>query len=119
MAFLHITFHSVGVHPTRCHEFAKEGTPEQYLEEMLDLAQNGQKIGKVVAIGECGLDYDRLHFCDKETQLEGFERQFRLASETGLPMFLVSPTFTVMCPRIHSFATCANLTYVYFHYHQF
>jgi len=85
-------FSTVGVHPTRCGEFARneEGGPGPYMDALLELARDGQKAGgKVVAIGECGLDYDRLHFCDKAEQLEGFERQFGLAKETGLPMFLV------------------------------
>jgi len=82
-------FTTVGVHPTRCKELveAEEGMAA-YIDTLLDLAREGQKNGKVVAIGECGLDYDRLGFCDQATQLAGFEAQFALAEETGLPMFL-------------------------------
>ena len=43
------------------------------------------------AVGELGLDYDRLHFCDKPTQRACFALQLEeLVAATGLPMFLHS-----------------------------
>lgn len=43
---------------------------------------------KCVAIGECGLDYDRLTYSDRDTQLAVFPSHFDLAEKTGLPMYL-------------------------------
>ncbi|KAL1511133.1 hypothetical protein AB1Y20_005953 [Prymnesium parvum] len=42
--------------------------------------------GCVVAVGECGLDYERLHFCPAGRF--GFEAQLALCAEFGLPAFL-------------------------------
>ncbi|CAM8884850.1 unnamed protein product [Rhodiola kirilowii] len=106
-------FCTVGVHPTRCKEFEDSGDPENHFQALLSLAKMGIEKGKihgkwrskfctypsfyvelihctrkVVAIGECGLDYDRLHFCPSNIQKKYFEKQFELAYATKLPMFL-------------------------------
>lgn len=81
-------FCTVGVHPTRCSEFEDSGNPQKHFEELLALARDGHAKGKVVAIGECGLDYDRLQFCPAAIQQRYFEKQFLLSEALQLPMFL-------------------------------
>lgn len=43
---------------------------------------------KVIAIGECGLDYYRLEEKTKETQIDGFIQQIELANKLNKPLML-------------------------------
>lgn len=54
---------TVGIHPTRCMELENEPS-------LLDklLARWREHKDKVSAVGEFGLDYDRLDFCGKDIQ---------------------------------------------------
>ncbi|KAG7094879.1 hypothetical protein E1B28_005686 [Marasmius oreades] len=90
----HGLYATVGCHPTRSGEFDKfKGGPEGYLKALDDLvAVNLTGKGRVVAIGECGLDYDRLHFAPKEVQKTYFRSQLELAKKYHLPLFLHSRT---------------------------
>ncbi|KAH8119950.1 hypothetical protein DFH11DRAFT_1721846 [Phellopilus nigrolimitatus] len=83
---------TVGCHPTRSAEFASfEIGPEGYLSALdKTIAENLKGKGRVVAVGECGLDYDRLHFASKEVQKQYFKVQLSLAKKYHLPLFLHS-----------------------------
>ena len=79
---------TIGVHPTRCSEFeASPDGPESYLQQLLLVAKEAGNC--CAAVGECGLDYDRLQFCPRDVQLRYFERQlFELAIPLQKPLFL-------------------------------
>lgn len=57
---------------------------------LAEARSSGQK--HLVAMGEFGLDYDRLHYCNKAVQLHSFEAQLKVAAslEPQLPLFLHS-----------------------------
>jgi len=69
---------TVGVHPHDARS-CNDGT----IARLRELAKNDC----VVAIGECGLDYNR-DFSPRDIQRKWFEAQINLACETGLPLFL-------------------------------
>ncbi|KAI1769120.1 hypothetical protein GGR53DRAFT_474525 [Hypoxylon sp. FL1150] len=62
------------------------------IEEARGSAGPGNKPSPLVALGEFGLDYDRLHYCSKKIQLHAFAAQLDLALslEPQLPLFLHS-----------------------------
>lgn len=73
-----ILYTTVGVHP----HHAKECNDQT----LAILEQLAQQTG-VVAIGECGLDFNR-NFSPPDKQEKWFEAQLELASGLGLPVFL-------------------------------
>lgn len=83
-------FSTVGVHPTRCsQEFGSVSDDfSDHINQLRHVLNEGVRLRKVAAVGELGLDYDRLHFCDVETQKKGFIAQLQLAREFDLPLFL-------------------------------
>lgn len=77
-------FITMGCHPTRCNDFLTN--PEEYFNGLCKQIETHRN--KIVAIGECGLDYDRLHFCEKDVQKKYFEKQLDLVDKYKLPLFL-------------------------------
>ncbi|MHA6965740.1 3'-5' ssDNA/RNA exonuclease TatD [Zobellella denitrificans] len=74
-AFCHAT---AGVHPHEARHFDQHS-----LDELRRLAAQPQ----VVAIGECGLDYNR-DFSPRPQQDAAFEAQLALAAELNMPVFM-------------------------------
>ena len=80
---------TVGCHPTHTREWDEYcNGPDTYYQELKTLIQHGIQNNSIAAIGECGLDYDRLEFSPKDLQIKYFQRQLDLASEFNLPLFL-------------------------------
>ena len=80
-------FCTVGVHPCRANEpfndfkkdqeagaysgpeLSKEDIVARYIEKIDKMLEKAERRDKFIAIGECGLDYDRFEYADKDTQL--------------------------------------------------
>lgn len=77
---------TIGVHP--CRARAAAASFEAYFAELEKLFARYKD--KVVAVGECGLDFDRLEYSSKEEQLKVFPPHFALAEKHDLPMYLHS-----------------------------
>ncbi|MCA1766935.1 MAG: TatD family hydrolase, partial [Idiomarina sp.] len=69
---------TVGIHPHDAGE-----APADYKEKLRELAQ----APAVVAIGECGLDFNR-NYSPRAEQEAVFVAQIELANELGLPLYL-------------------------------
>lgn len=73
-----VLFSTAGIHPHEASEFTQES--------ILSLKQLAQH-QEVVAIGECGLDFNRM-YSSQQIQEECFEAQLELARELDMPLFL-------------------------------
>lgn len=71
-------FATAGVHPHHAVEYTDECDAE-----MRELHAHPE----MVAVGECGLDYNR-DFSPRPAQRRAFERQLQLAADNGKPLFL-------------------------------
>lgn len=69
---------TIGIHP----HYADKA-PSDFATQISNLA----KSERIAAIGECGLDYNRM-FSSRENQLSVFEQQLELARDLGLPVYL-------------------------------
>ena len=75
----HDCFGTCGIHP----HSADMARAEDF-KRIREIAASNEKI---VAVGECGLDYDRM-FSTRENQIRCFEHHIKIAEELGKPMFL-------------------------------
>ena len=72
------TWSTAGVHPHHAKDLDGAG---------LERSASLRGRPRVVAVGECGLDYYR-NYSPREDQLRAFEAQLDLAARSGLPLFL-------------------------------
>lgn len=69
---------TAGIHPHHASDYSKSAH-----QRIADLTRHVE----VVAVGECGLDYNR-NFSPRDAQQHAFEQQLAIAEESQLPVFL-------------------------------
>ncbi|WP_257266910.1 TatD family hydrolase [Endozoicomonas sp. ONNA2] len=75
-------YYTVGCHPHNARDFQKDGG----IAEMRKILERGGS--HCIAVGECGLDYDRDWSPPPKVQIDVFEEQLELAAELKKPLFL-------------------------------
>lgn len=75
----HDAYGTAGIHPHNADRAKQEDF--NLIEQMIAANE------KIVAVGECGLDYDRM-FSTKENQIRCLEKHIVLAEKLGKPLFL-------------------------------
>lgn len=75
----HFVYGTAGIHPHNADSAKKEDF------ELIEKIASGND--KIVAIGECGLDFDRM-FSTKENQIRCLEKHIVLAEKLNMPLFL-------------------------------
>ena len=75
----HEAYGTAGIHPHNADSARREDF--EIIEELV------KENGKIIAIGECGLDYDRM-FSTKENQIRCLEKHIVLAQKLNKPLFL-------------------------------
>lgn len=89
---------SIGIHPHEAQHYA----PHSKADDLVDFAALAHE-NKVVAVGECGLDYYYEH-SPKADQVQMLEFQIELALEAGLPLiFHVRDAFDDFWPVFDNF----------------
>ncbi len=74
---------TAGVHPHDASSFAQVNHQQKSYDELKAMCLNPA----VKAIGECGLDFNRM-YSPRDQQISAFEQQLELATELKLPIFL-------------------------------
>ena len=75
----HKCWGTCGIHPHNADSARQE--------DLIRIKEIVKSSEKIVAVGECGLDYDRM-FSAKENQIRCFEHHIKLAEELNKPLFL-------------------------------